>query len=211
MSGDQELELDLYDYNLDNVVAYNPGSMFAPQFWTQQADLFYYPDLTPTQEAFQMTELFPKEGQEAEEDDSGGHNSSGGGTYSSPERRGEEEEETEAEMMRSRTSDLTASVTSADLRTSSYYGCQDNTDTEEGQEETDTLLGSKMTLVPMNSGGVGQQQQQQPQQYATIRSSTKRGPHPQILNLTHIDSDDISFADDEPEVQVRRKLLNTEF
>ena len=60
-----------------------------------------------------MTELFPKEGQEAEEDDSGGHNSSGGGTYSSPERRGEEEEETEAEMMRSRTSEGTAAGNSS--------------------------------------------------------------------------------------------------
>ena len=198
MSGDQELEFDLYDYNLDNVVAYNPGSMFAPQFWTHQpADLFY-PDLTPTQEAFQMTELFPKEEEEEEQQqrlhERGSHNSSGGGTYSSPERKEDEDEV----MLRSRTSDLTASVTSADLRMSSYYGgiCQDNnTDNEEGQEETDNLLGSKMTLVATAGN------------YSNNPASTKS----QILNLTHIDSDDISFADDEPEIQaVRRKLLNTD-
>ncbi len=52
MSGDQELEFDLYDCDLNNV-SNLPGSMFAP------ANLYY--DLTPTaEEEFELTELFPK-------------------------------------------------------------------------------------------------------------------------------------------------------
>jgi hypothetical protein len=51
MSGDQELEFDLYDCDLNNV-SNLPGSMFAPAL--------YY-DLTPTaEEELELTELFPK-------------------------------------------------------------------------------------------------------------------------------------------------------
>ena len=78
-------------------------------------------------------------------------------------------------MLRSRTSDLTASVTSADLGTPVYApiaGADDSSDCGSGvgygAVETDMLLGR-------------------------VASSKAR---PQILNLTHID-DEIDFADDD--------------
>jgi hypothetical protein len=149
-SGEQELEFDLYDYNLDNVVAYNhPGSHFAAApagcIWYGQHD---YDDATPTAEEFTLTELFPH---------------SENNNPSPP----------EAEMMlRSRTSDLTASVTSADLNRTPVGGTRLNVDDDESSEcgsglgETDRLLRCAASRKPM------------------------------ILNLTHID-DDIDFADDE--------------
>lgn len=178
MSGDQELEFDLYDYNLDNAQAYNPGSLFATQFWPAAL-----PDLTPTnelQEEFQMRELFPREEDEDGElqrrqlgDGAPTSSSSGEATFSSPE-KGEGEE---AIMLRSRTSDLTASVTSADLRSSNVATPSNNNlgassvggyDTD-GESETDALLGPR--VAPAANTAL-------------------------MLNLTHID-DDISFADDD--------------
>ena len=150
-SGDPELEFDLYDYNLDNV-AYNPGSHFAApvamNYW-QHAD---FEDATPTAEELTLTELFPH---------SENNNPSPPGGADT--------------MLRSRTSDLTASVTSADLGTPAYApmaGADDSSDCGSGvgygAVETDMLLGR-------------------------VASSKAR---PQILNLTHID-DEIEFADDD--------------
>ena len=153
-SGDPELELDLYDYNLDNV-AYNPGSHFAApvamNYW-RHAD---FEDATPTAEEFTLTELFPH---------SENNNPSPPGADT---------------MLRSRTSDLTESVTSADLGTMAatpvyapIAGADDSSDCGSGvgygAVETDMLLGR-------------------------VASSKAR---PQILNLTHID-DEIEFADDD--------------
>jgi len=114
-SGDPELEFDLYDCNLDNVVAGHPSSFFAaPVLWSS-----YLPptddDLTPT------GELFPRQPGEGEE---------------TP------QEEMEVLLRRptagpasgmadSRTSDLTASVTSADLSVTR----------EDLSSESDRLLG----------------------------------------------------------------------
>ena len=149
-SGDPELEFDLYDYNLDNV-AYDPGSHFAApvamNYWGH-AD---FEDATPTAaEEFALTELFPH---------SENNNPSPPGADT---------------MLRSRTSDLTASVTSADLGTMSTPVNAPDDSSEcgsgvgYGSVETDMLLG---------------------------RAASSKA-RPQILNLTHID-DEIEFADDD--------------
>ena len=150
-SGDPELEFDLYDYNLDNV-AYNPGSHFAAPVATNYWRQGDFEDATPTAEEFTLTELFPH---------SENNNPSPPGGADT--------------MLRSRTSDLTASVTSADLGTPVYApiaGADDSSDCGSGvgygAVETDMLLGR-------------------------VASSKAR---PQILNLTHID-DEIEFADDD--------------
>ena len=156
-SGDPELEFDLYDYNLDNV-AYNPGSHFAApvavNYWRHTADFDF--DATPTAEEFTLTELFPHS-------ENNNPSPPGGGIGGAD------------TMLRSRTSDLTASVTSADLGTPVYApmaGADDSSDCGSGvgygAVETDMLLGR-------------------------VASSKAR---PQILNLTHID-DEIDYADDD--------------
>ena len=166
-SGDPELEFDLYDYNLDNV-AYNPGSHFAAPTAANYWQHFDYEDATPTAEEFTLTELFPHSENNNPSPPCGG---GGGGAAET--------------MLRSRTSDLTASVTSADLgaRATPVYapiaGADDSSDCgsgvgyyyDGGAVETDMLLGR-------------------------MASSKAR---PQILNLTHID-DEIEFADDEAAV-----------
>ena len=64
-SGDPELEFDLYDYNLDNVVAGQPGSMFTQPY------MFYDVDATPTAD-LQLAELFPSlRGEEGDDEGDG--------------------------------------------------------------------------------------------------------------------------------------------
>ena len=157
-SGDPELEFDLYDYNLDNVVAGQPGSMFTQPFY------YYDVDATPTAD-LQLAELFPPDCNDDDDDSVAVGDDANAVRY-------RKNNVNNSSMLRSRTSDLTASVTSAD-----FVG-YDNTTEEEDVEhsETDGLLGgNKMSL--RNNGG-----------HNNNRGGT-------LLNLTHIDDDDISFAD----------------
>ena len=152
MEGGPELEFDLYDCNIDNVVAYNPGSMFATQFWPVE-------ELTPTAE-MQMTEfLFPPDG--------------GRGTSASNGPR-------EDTMLQSRTSDLTASVTSAELRN---FGSGNNNNGSNNNSPP---------AVPMSTSDDGDEEVSR-ETDRLLAAATKA---PAILNLTHIDDDDISFADE---------------
>ena len=160
-SGEQELEFDLYDYNLENVVAFNPGSHFAApvavnSIWYGGGE--YDDGTTPTAgaEEFTLTELFPH---------------SANNNPSPPDQV----------MLRSRTSDLTESVTSADLRTPVHLPFNPGEDVDEASSdcgESDRLLG----------GGKG-----------VLSAAAAVAKRPQILNLTHID-DDIDFADDEASI-----------
>ncbi len=147
-----ELELDLYDYNLDNVAA---NSMFAAQLPLNQWS-FDEDDLnTPIAEEFQLRELFP--------------NSNSNNNNNNI----EEDEVTLREhpigMTNSRTSDLTASVTSAEL-SNDIYG---------------KMTFSSFKPPPPPPANVT----------AASASTSTSGTRPNILSLTHIEGDDISFAD----------------
>eukprot|EP00094_Tigriopus_californicus_P002139 TCALIF_02062-PA protein Name:"Similar to thbs1 Thrombospondin-1 (Xenopus laevis)" AED:0.16 eAED:0.09 QI:0/0.83/0.57/0.85/1/1/7/160/1139 len=172
MSG-AELEFDLYDCNIENVGTY-PGSMFAHPWANGDRDgeqMFEGRLSSLGGEDFQLTELFPAHSYYM---NGGGH----GGTLKRGDplarngRLGRDED-----MIQSRTSDLTASVTSADLGASGYYVISEpdpnyqTVEDEDEARETDRLLDL----------------------YA-VRATRRHHPNA-IMNLTHID-DDISYADD---------------
>lgn len=170
MSG-AELEFDLYDCNIENVGTY-PGSMFAHPWANGDRDgeqMFEGRLSSLGGEDFQLTELFPAHSYYM----NGGAN----GTLKRDPLARNGRLGFDEDMIQSRTSDLTASVTSADLGASGYYVISEpdpNYQTEEDEDETketDRLLDL----------------------YA-VRATRRHHPSA-IMNLTHID-DDISFADD---------------
>lgn len=114
-----ELELDLYDYNLENVVSGHPTSFFAPPTYIDY-------DATPTVEDFEMTEIF----------------------RSTPDvvRRRRNDQT----MVNSRTSDLTESVTSADLKLKDDDNEEEEEVDDEEPHETDSLLSKKKPYKMLN-------------------------------------------------------------
>ena len=64
ISGEPEMEFDLYDCDIDNVMR-APGSMFAPAYWECEDEA-----ATPTLD-LEMVQLFPREEEEAVEVDVG--------------------------------------------------------------------------------------------------------------------------------------------
>ena len=158
-SGDPEFEYDLYDYNLDNVVAGQPDSMFAAPLTT-----FMYDLPTPTNaEEIQMTDLFPPNSPDVVV------------FRQQNRRRSGNNQEDEQLMLRSRTSDLTASVTSADLGNGN------------------TLV--NFSTAPYDVYGGGLQDEEDEEAAETDRLLKKAPNKAKILNLTHIEDDDISYAD----------------
>lgn len=125
MSGDQELEFDLYDCDLNNVSAL-PGSMFAPAM--------YY-DLTPTaDDELELTELFPSVVVERR-DNKNNRNMVDSLT---------------SDLAASVTSgDLTIREPYSGLDSSCYHSNEDDEDEDnlDNYHETDTLLQHKSTIL----------------------------------------------------------------
>lgn len=163
-SGDPELEFDLYDYNLDNVVAGHPDSLFAPAqlqtfYWAPEDEL-----PTPTVEEFPMTELFPSQNDKV--------------ILRRP------DQDSENRMQQSRTSDLTASVTSADL----------------GQNN-----GGNYQYYDFYGGRAGEDEEEEDEPRETDKLLSRQNGKATILNLTHID-DDISFADSDDNAPMHNEV-----
>ncbi len=157
-TGEPELEYDLYDCDLDNVVAGQPGSFFAQQ---PPLMLMSWDDDLPTPTVTENCMFAPDDVSPA--------------------------------MIRSRTSDLTDSVTSAELVRMSAGLIFGHADCE--------------GVGGINGGDSNSNSNSSADRPKILSSSSHcRENPPLLLNLTHID-DDISFADssDENLDHVRKK------
>ena len=183
MSGDQDLEFDLYDCNLDKVVAGVQGSMFAPA----APMAFFYDNnvTTPTAESLEMlgegggkTLLFP----ETSKRNSAASSSSSSGSNN----------EANKAMLRSQTSDLATSMTSADLK---------NTDSnastmKSGNSTTSKSSGGQKKKSSSNYNKRSEELESEGESLETDRLLAKSNEgHYKLTDLAQME-DDLNFADD---------------